>query len=502
MGTTAGRTGPATAVAVGTLLLALALGALHQAGAPTAAMLLAQAVATGVVAVRLARRRLGARGGWWFVLVGLLILDLDTVVRTAHGAANPTPEWWLAVSPLGLLAALLGIVALLVGPRRRYDTSVVESAIFAVTTTALLWGVVARPHLVAIGASPAAQLHAAASVFLSSAIAGAGFRVAVARPGGRGALRYIVVALTINLVAQASRVVTWESDLDRAPWVGLLWIGVYLTIGAAAADPDAEHLVGLHRPRTARLTGLRVVALACALALNPLVVSVQQLAGAEPDASALLVGTLLITPLVAVMLHQVSRAQRDTEARMAHQAVHDPLTGLPNRRHVDQLTGELVERVASGESPGAVVLFVDLDDFKEVNDTYGHGVGDDLLVVVARRLTEAVHDVSDQGVVARFGGDEFLVLLEGPVDGLAERAAAAIDLRLAAPIDLGPLVTSTRASIGSAQVRSGEVRSASSLLSGADAAMYAQKRRRRRRPARVLGAVARASGAARDQVPG
>ncbi|WP_448630183.1 diguanylate cyclase domain-containing protein [Cellulomonas soli] len=478
-----GRVGPATSVAIGTLTLALALVCVHLAGFPTVALLLAQACATAALVVRLLRGALAARTAWWWVLAGLVVLDLDVLLRALRGTQLPLPQWWLAVTPLGLLAVLLGVVQLLVGPRRRYDTAIVESAVFAVTTTALVWGLVAQPHLVAIDASLAVQPHAAASVFLSSAIAGAGVRVAWARPEGGGALRYVVIALTINLVAQAARVVTWESDFSRAPWVGLLWIGVYLSLGAAAADPGAAHLVGLSSPRTARLTGPRVVALALALALNPLVVAVQQLSGADPDTAGLLFGTLLITPLVAVLLHQVSRAQRDTEARMAHLAVHDPLTGLPNRRRVDELVGVLVERVAAGQSAGAVVLFVDLDDFKEVNDTYGHGVGDDLLVAMAQRLADAVHQVSPDGVVARFGGDEFLVLLEGPVDGLADRTATAIERRFAVPVELGPLVTSASASIGSAQVRRGEVRSASSLLSEADAAMYDQKRRRRERSA-------------------
>lgn len=491
-------------VTAGTVVLAGALAAVHLTFSPVLALLLAQLVGTVAVAVQLARHAVAARRAWWFVLAGLLVLDVDLVLRMFLGmaqAARPLPDAWLVATPLGLLATLIGVTQLLVGPRRGHDTSVVESAIFTVTTTTLLWGSVMHPHLESIDASQGAQLHAAASVFLSSAIAGAGVRVAVARPVGRGALRWVVASLTLNLVAQVARVVTWEADLSRAPWVGLLWIGVYLTIAAAVADPDSARLQGLRSPRTARLTGVRVAALAFAMALNPVVVAVQQLVGTTPDTASLLFGTLLVAPLVAVLLHQVSLAQTDVEARMAYQAVHDPLTGLPNRRRADELARDLVERVAAGDSPGAVVLFVDLDDFKEVNDTYGHGVGDDLLVVVSRRLSAAVSGAHPGGVVARFGGDEFLVLLEGRVDGLAGRVSAAIDERLAAPVDLGPLVTSTSASIGSAEVHSRQSRTASSLLSEADAAMYAQKRRRNR-PVRAPGAFARVTDAVRSQVRG
>jgi diguanylate cyclase (GGDEF)-like protein len=485
-------------------VLAGALCVVQLTASPVLALLLAQLVGTAAVAVQLGRGAVAARRAWWFVLAGLLVLDIDLVLRMflgLAGSARPLPAGWLVATPLGLLAALVGVAQLLVGPRRGHDTSVVESAIFAVTTTTLLWGSVMHPHLESIHATQAAQLHAAASVFLSSAILGAGVRVAVARPVGRGALRWVVVALILNLVAQVARVVTWEADLSRAPWVGLVWIGVYLTVGAAVADPDSARLQGLRSPRTARLTGARAAALAFAMALNPVVVAVQQLIGTTPDTASLLLGTLLIAPLVAALLHQVSLAQADVEARMAYQAVHDPLTGLPNRRRADELARDLVERVAAGDSPGAVVLFVDLDDFKEVNDTHGHGVGDDLLVIVSRRLSAAVASAHPGGVVARFGGDEFLVLLEGRVDGLAERVSGAIDQRLAAPVDLGPLVTSTSASIGAAEVRTGQSRSASSLLSEADAAMYAQKRRRARVD-RVPAAFARVADAVRNQVRG
>ena len=100
--------------------------------------------------------------------------------------------------------------------------------------------------------------------------------------------------------------------------------------------------------------------------------------------------------------------RREAETRLAHQAFHDPLTGLPNRARFAELLEAAVRRARSdGRSVG--VLLLDLDGFKIVNDSLGHEVGDLQLVAVAQRLVSCL----DRGeTVARFGGDEFTVLLE------------------------------------------------------------------------------------------
>src|SRR5262249_1676981 len=124
--------------------------------------------------------------------------------------------------------------------------------------------------------------------------------------------------------------------------------------------------------------------------------------------------------------------RREAEARLAHQASMDVLTGLPNRASFDRLVREALRRDSKGLGG---VLFVDLDNFKVINDSLGHGAGDQLLRVVASRLAAAVRGGD---VLARFGGDEFCVLADGVRDedealALAERLRAALSL----PISLG-----------------------------------------------------------------
>ncbi|MGW1118216.1 aminotransferase class I/II-fold pyridoxal phosphate-dependent enzyme [Streptomyces tanashiensis] len=162
--------------------------------------------------------------------------------------------------------------------------------------------------------------------------------------------------------------------------------------------------------------------------------------------------------------------QRKLERELTHRAFHDSLTGLPNR----VLLLERIERAllrGRRESTLTCMLFVDLDDFKVVNDTMGHSVGDELLVAVARRLTSVLR-LTD--TAARLGGDEFAVLIEGarePRD--AEALAAEIVHTLSQPFHLTDGAVSVSTSVGIATVL--DSAHAEELLGHADLALYAAK---------------------------
>ena len=161
-----------------------------------------------------------------------------------------------------------------------------------------------------------------------------------------------------------------------------------------------------------------------------------------------------------------------SEARVRHMALHDPLTGLPNRQlFVDRLAQALKHSRRTG-LPMAL-LYVDLDRFKAMNDTHGHQFGDAVLREAAKRLTACVRE-SD--TVARIGGDEFVVVL-GDLSDPANAAAVAAKIReaLLAP-DLPEGLYLAGASIGIA-VSPRDGRDQDSLLSAADRAMYVVKRR-------------------------
>jgi diguanylate cyclase (GGDEF)-like protein len=189
-------------------------------------------------------------------------------------------------------------------------------------------------------------------------------------------------------------------------------------------------------------------------------------------------GILAVTLVTAVYdahLQSKSRVHalrlEKANAELQHQATHDALTGLPNRvLFLDRLGRELAHAERDGRT--FAVLVIDLDRFKVINDTLGHGAGDELLIEIARRLSLAVRTVD---TVARTGGDEFLVL----ITGIGEPAyAAVVAAKLVAELDqatsIGATEVHTSGSVG-ISVYPADGTDADSLVAHADEAMYSAK---------------------------
>jgi diguanylate cyclase (GGDEF)-like protein/PAS domain S-box-containing protein len=164
--------------------------------------------------------------------------------------------------------------------------------------------------------------------------------------------------------------------------------------------------------------------------------------------------------------------QRMMEEQLRHDALHDALTGLPNRLLFMERLGHAILRSKRRESFLFAVLFLDLDRFKVVNDSLGHHVGDELLRLVAQRLLQCLRT---EDTVARFGGDEFAILLED-IGGISDatRVAERIQAELAAPVNLSGFDVFTSASIGIA-LSSSSYERPEYLLRNADMAMYRAK---------------------------
>jgi diguanylate cyclase (GGDEF)-like protein len=175
-----------------------------------------------------------------------------------------------------------------------------------------------------------------------------------------------------------------------------------------------------------------------------------------------------------VRLASVNEELEQANAALAHDALHDPLTGLPNRTLFMDRLEQMLERCARDPFAGCAVLFVDLDGFKLVNDRFTHTTGDRCLVEVAERFRLALRPGD---TVARLGGDEFSVLLDSvATEPEAALVVARVHAALSDPIDLDGHRLSVRASVGIA-FGSADT-SAPEVLRQADVAMYATKRRR------------------------
>jgi diguanylate cyclase (GGDEF)-like protein/PAS domain S-box-containing protein len=172
---------------------------------------------------------------------------------------------------------------------------------------------------------------------------------------------------------------------------------------------------------------------------------------------------------IVLTMHDVSR-WKSLEEQLTRQAFHDPLTSLPNRAlYIDRLDHALGRQ--GRHAKGIAVLFLDLDDFKTVNDSLGHGAGDRLIEDVARRLLRSVRPGD---TAARLGGDEFALLLEDVDEGQAAAVATRVLTELEQPFDLGDRSLLVGASIGIA-LSSDELDTSSDLLRAADTAMYVAK---------------------------
>ena len=179
-------------------------------------------------------------------------------------------------------------------------------------------------------------------------------------------------------------------------------------------------------------------------------------------------------------------AIRMLHAQLAQQATQDPLTGLANRRLFGELFGRTLSR-ANRSGDTVTVAFLDLDNFKSVNDIYGHDAGDIVLRVTATRLLTAVRGAD---IVARYGGDEFVVVSEAAVGSTDGQLAERIEDALGGPIDIGNGVTvRCSSSIGISDTRT-TISDSTALVAAADHAMLERKRARRRTQPSTLPALA------------
>ncbi|WP_426511987.1 putative bifunctional diguanylate cyclase/phosphodiesterase [Dactylosporangium sp. McL0621] len=380
--------------------------------------------------------------------------------------------------------ALPAIVSLAVarppgdGPRRRpgqlvmvLDGLIVVGALFVLTWGTTL-GSVARAGAATPFAYSVAIAYPVTDLLLTVIVI---LLVATSAPAARGQLTVLgagLLCLSFSdsffayLVSKGAESMPPLADAGFVAGMALVAVAALTPAHPAAARPAARHGRWAHL----MLPYLPVAG-------TGVLLIVQLVRGISMDGVEIAVETAVISLLIirqavtlienAVLLDRVS----DSQARLTYQAFHDALTGLSNRvLFHDRLEHALALHHRDGRP--LAVLFCDLDDFKGVNDRFGHHAGDRLLRQVATRLRSAVRD-SD--TIARVGGDEFAVLLEGGGDPgePAERIMAAIGR----PFDVGGETVNVGVSIGLVEAgEHGAVSSADALLRRADAAMYAGKR--------------------------
>jgi diguanylate cyclase len=285
------------------------------------------------------------------------------------------------------------------------------------------------------------------------------------------AVGLLSLSVSDSIFAYLQSVSSYDGGLVDLGWVfGFLFLCLAGTIGTA--DEGSAGKRARRRRRLATAAYLPYVPVAGAL-ISSLTVTLagQPLGGPEVTTATVIIALLLVRQHLSLRENtRLTDALAAREAMLRHQAFHDGLTGLANRALFrDRLEHALVLN-ARAQHPLSLV-FLDLDDFKVVNDTLGHGTGDELLVRVAERLTAVLRDGD---TVARLGGDEFAVLIEDDGDPM-EIAHRALGV-LREPFLVGGRSIEVRASAGVCVLEPGDAVDADELLARSDTAMYAAKR--------------------------
>jgi diguanylate cyclase (GGDEF)-like protein len=426
-----------------------------------------------------------ARTGWRLVaaaascwLVGDVVQRVLEAIGRAPDTVGPADVFWLASYPL--LARAVTVMTrgrgLPAGVRREIRLDVT-----AVTVAAGLgvWKLMILPGL--DGGTITPTVVVGLLYPLGDVAIFAMAMTLLMTPGRRGAPGGLLIGCLAStlLIDSLFAVPGLSSVFDPSRLDGALLL-VNSFLAAAALHPASGQLAApvAGTSRVVHLHRWRVVLLGAALVAVTMAAALPTWQYARADRAVLLASAVAVSMTILARFRGVVREREAAEARLAHQASHDQLTGLANRTLLlDRLEHQLHER---GGAPAdhLVLLYLDLDGFKAVNDRFGHAAGDHVLRTVGDRL----RSVTRRGdTVARLGGDEFVVLCLGVAPDAAEALGSKLREVVSAPIELATgEAVAVGASVGvfaASAPADGHPWPAGveDLLRAADTAMYAAK---------------------------
>ncbi|WP_421121495.1 putative bifunctional diguanylate cyclase/phosphodiesterase [Aquihabitans daechungensis] len=432
------------------------------------------------------------RLGWKLLAASALSWSLGQVVWTYYevsGAAAPFPSLadvgYLLAVPLALGAVWMMSVR---SSTSSWMVALLDALIIAGGLLAISWPLVLGPAWDDASSSSIFEFALTLAYPVGDLVVVSAVLLAIMRTDReRDAIPLLPIALGLIMLGLADSIFVWTSMQGTEQAVSLAdlgWTAGYLIVLLAAAQyplPVASGRAEVHVAPSLRRAALPLTVVSMAWMVRMLLVATDQ-----PEDRFLTVLTVMTVALVLIRFLMTMRENQDLtesleekigeltarEQQLSHQALHDPLTGLANRRlFSDRVEHALNRSRRTGDL--SAVLFIDLDDFKTVNDSLGHAAGDRLLASVAARMSGCVRPGD---TVARLGGDEFGILLEemeGPehASHVARRILESLDV--AFPLDGRQVFT--RASVGVAVADSTAGYVGADLLSDADVALYAAK---------------------------
>ena len=383
-----------------------------------------------------------------------------------------------ALAGAGYVAGFAGFVMLIRGRIPGGERGAfLDAAILAAGTGVLIWAFGFAPYVLVAGQNSAVTAAFFYPALVASAVvARMWFLDGAHRPATR---LLILLVFATNGITMLDMV---RGLIGDGAFTGFFLFAEFASlafVAAAALHPSMAIAPERQRADPRPISRQRIIALTAALLVNPATLAIEVSLNRRIDPAPYLIGGVVIGLLVIARLGDALRLlgeslrERDSLMELLRrQALYDTLTSLPNR-------GLFSERLAADFANRSTdrllaVLLVDLDDFKEVNDSLGHEAGDALLVAVGQRLRGAIRDGD---MAARLGGDEFVIALPGCADPLVPiRVAQRVMASLEAPFEIGGHSLTARGSIGVA-VAGPNDQSADELVRNADVAMYLAKSR-------------------------
>jgi diguanylate cyclase (GGDEF)-like protein len=431
------------------------------------AMLAPLAIATGVIVHRPSRR-----AHLWFLCAGVFLLALGDLIWALLEDVGPAEVRFPSLADVSYLGAYPFIVVsmLLIVHRRRARrdvTNLLDVAVLSLGVGLAMWVLLIDP-LARAESDAAAGAVSAAYPAIDLALIALAARLAFA--GGRRVPAYwaLVAALVITVIADiAYGLGEVTGSYSTGSWIDSLYLLAYGCWGVVGLHPSMRDLHT--RTRTDRrsrvVSAPRIALLGAASLAAPGVLTIQLMRHATLHLPVVIAVSAVLFVLVVMRLAVVMRELSDV-------ASHDSLTGLPNRVALTERLGDLLRVSPPGQ---LAVFFVDLDRFKDVNDSLGHAAGDRLLAEVAARLRLVLRAPD---LVARFGGDEFVIAAAVRDASEAGRIADRVLECLAEPIWLEGAPVFPGASVGVA-IATGATVDPEHLVADADAAMFRAKARGR-----------------------
>jgi diguanylate cyclase (GGDEF)-like protein len=401
-----------------------------------------------------------------------------TILGDALRAFAPTPELLYLPDAFSLLAYTFLIVAVVRMSHKRGKLrnigDVLDTLLVSMAAWIAMWVAIVEPSLDRTGVPLPQKLLTAAYPCLSVTIL---FIYGILLASSTKAARPALAMFTAGSASLAIGDVIWATNKIGVPIFGVpvdldttqpLYAAALMFMAISALHPSMRVITRAETVQHAGATPGRMAMIGCALLVPPAAYALHRPEGLMPT---VIIGTATFAMTCGVIVRMIDsiRAYSNAQETLTWQANHDSLTGMPNRA----LLETRLDSILTDRRHGVALLFFDLDRFKNVNDTYGHAVGDELLCAVSNRL-QTVLRAGD--LLARVSGDEFVAVFPD-----TDSPAAAHDIghrvlaTFATPFDLsiGPITVSS--SIGVAHAAADRHLESDDLVCEADSAMYRSK---------------------------